>query len=155
MFRQIFTIKKRREDDAVKAERVSRLNLEQAVAALQAEVRRKSEYEQWAVTERARLYGQLQQHEAVKYNDLMQWNAQVADVKQGLLSIEERIIELEHERARKKTAHEQAVQQRQAAEREAIRFEELVRDEEREEKMEQQRYEEREMEDFRPPAELF
>ncbi|MCY4363343.1 MAG: YscO family type III secretion system apparatus protein [Gammaproteobacteria bacterium] len=154
MFKQIFTIKKRREDNAVKAERISRLNLEQAVAAVQAEVQRKSDYEQWAVTERARLFEQLQQHEAIKYNDLMQWNAQVADIKQGRIDIEERIVALEHEREQKKAAHEQAALQRQAAEREAIRFEELVREEEREERMEQERYEEREMEDFRPPAEL-
>lgn len=154
MFKQIFTIKKRREDETVKAERISRLNLEQAAAAVQAEVKRKSDYEQWAVTERERLYEQLQQHEAVKYNDLMQWNAQVADIKQGRLDIEERIVALEHERDQKKTAHEQAVQQRQAAQREAIQFEELVREEERAERTEQERYEEREMEDFRPPAEL-
>ena len=138
----------------MKAERTSRLNLEQAVAAVQAEIQRKSDYEQWAVTERERLFERLKQREAVKYNDLMQWNARVADIKQGLLSIEERIIELERERAQKKTEYEQAMKQRQAAEREAIRFAELVKDEEREEQLQQLRDEEREMEDFRLPTEL-
>ena len=35
-------------------------------------------------------------------NVLMQWNAQVADLKQGLLDIEANIMKLEQERDRKK-----------------------------------------------------
>ena len=71
-------------------------------AELRTEMQHKTDYEQWCVTERRRPFTELQRQDAVNYNDLMQWNAQVADLKQGLLDIEANIMKLEQERDRKK-----------------------------------------------------
>ena len=152
MLDQVLGIKQRREDTATRAELQSRLELEQAAAAVRAERQRKAEYETWSVEERERLYRELQEHGAVTYNELMQWNAQVADIKQGLLDIEAGIIQLEHEREQKMSAHQTALSAKQDARQQVIKFTELVDAERLEAMLAQQAYEEKELEDFRRPA---
>ena len=151
MLNQIFDIKKRREEDAVKGELKARLSLEQTAAALRTEMQRKTDYEQWCVQERQRLFDELQNQDAVNYNDLMQWNAQVADLKQGLLDIEAGIMKLEQERDRKKTEHTQARETKQNAQQQVIKFTELIREEQHEARKQQELAEDRELEDFRSP----
>ena len=154
MLKPILQLKQRREDETIKVEHRARLELEQAVAALQTGLRRKSDYERWSVSERERLYGELQQQGAVKYNDLMQWNAQVADIKQGLLDIKEQIMILEQARERKLRSYEEATKLRQVAQRQVIQFTALVNEEQGEALLLQERFEEREMEDVRRPKSL-
>ena len=149
MLEQIFNIKKRREEDAVREEHRARLSLEQAAAALRAEIQRKTDYEQWSVDERRRLYEELQRLGTVTYNDLMQWNAQVADIKQGLLDIEASIMKLEQERDRKQDEHRQAGEHKQHAQQQVIKFTELVREEQHQARRQRELAEERELEDFR------
>ena len=151
MLNQILGIKQRREDAAVKAEIQSRLELEQAASELRAEQQRKSDYETWMVEERERLYDDLQQRDAVKYDDLMHWNAQVADIKQGLLDIEARLMELERVRQEKMDAHQITISNKQHAQQQVVKFNELVEEERRVAILEQEIYEERELEDFRRP----
>ena len=151
MLDEIFQIKKRREEEAVREELKARLSLEQAAAELRTEIQRKTDYEEWSVQERARLYEQLQQQVSVKYNDLMQWNAQVADIKQGLIDMEANIMKLEQERDRKKAEHVEAGERKQHAQQQVIKFTELVREEQHEAGRQQQLMEDRELEDFRTP----
>ena len=151
MLNQIFDIKKRREEDAVKGELKARLSLEQTAAELRTEIQRKTDYEQWCVQERQRLFDELQKQDAVNYNDLMQWNAQVADLKQGLLDIEASIMKLEQERDRKKTEHTQARETKQNAQQQVIKFTELIREEQHEAQKQQELAEDRELEDFHSP----
>ena len=151
MLGQILGIKKRREDEAVRSEIQCRLELEQAASAVREEQQRKSDYEVWSVDERQRLYDELQQQDAVRYNDLMQWNAQVADIKQGLLDIEARIMTLEQERQEKMQAHQHSLSEKQNAQQQVIKFTELVDEEGRAALLQQQYLEERELEDFRRP----
>ena len=155
MLEQIFQIKKRREDEAVREELRARLSLEQAAAGLRTEIQRKTDYEQWSGQERARLYEQLQQQDSVKYNELMQWNAQVADIKQGLLDIEANIMKLEQERDRKQSEHRQAQERKHEAQQQVIKFTELIREEQHEARRQQELAEDRELEDFRTPESLF
>ncbi|MDE0285222.1 MAG: YscO family type III secretion system apparatus protein [Gammaproteobacteria bacterium] len=151
MLDQVLGIKQRREDAAARAELQSRLELEQAASAVRAERQRKADYETWSVEERQRLYRELQEHGAVTYNELMQWNAQVADIKQGLLDIEAGIIQLEEERRQKMSAHEAALSAKQDARQQVVKFTELVDAERLEAMLEQQAREEKELEDFRRP----
>ena len=155
MLEQIFQIKKRREDEAVREELRARLSLEQAAAGLRTEIQRKTDYEQWSGQERARLYEQLQQQDSVKYNELMQWNAQVADIKQGLLDIEANIMKLEQERDRKQAEHKQAGERKQHAQQQVVKFTELVEEEQHEARRRQELMEDRELEDFRRPDTSF
>ena len=155
MLDQIFDIKKRREEEAVKGELQARLSLEQTAAELRTEMQRKTDYEQWRVTERQRLFTELQRQDAVNYNDLMQWNAQVADLKQGLLDIVANIMKLEQERDRKKTEHQQARERKHDAQQQVIKFTELVREEQHEARRQQELTEDRELEDFRSPETSF
>ena len=155
MLDQIFDIKKRREEEAVKGELQARLSLEQTAAELRTEMQRKTDYEQWCVTERQRLFTELQRQDAVNYNDLMQWNAQVADLKQGLLDIEANIMKLEQERDRKQSEHRQAQERKHEAQQQVIKFTELIREEQHEARRQQELAEDRELEDFRTPESLF
>ena len=98
-----------------------------------------------------RLFDELQNQDAVNYNDLMQWNAQVADLKQGLLDIEASIMKLEQERDRKKTEHTQARETKQNAQQQVIKFTELIREEQHEARKQQELAEDRELEDFHSP----
>ena len=155
MLEQIFQIKQRREDEAVREELRARLSLEQAAAGLRTEIQRKTDYEQWSVQERARLYEQLQQQDSVKYNDLMQWNAKVADIKQGFLDIEANIMKLEQERDRKQEEYKQAGERKQHAQQQVVKFTELVDEEQHEATRRQELMEDRELEDFRRPDTSF
>jgi len=148
---QILGIKQRREDAAVRTELQSRLELEQAAGALRAEQQRKTDYERWSVGERRRLYTELQEHGAVTCNELMQWNAQVADIKQGLLDIEAGIMRLEQERQQKMDAHRSALTAKQDARQQVLKFTELVDAQRFEALLQRQAYEEKELEDFRRP----
>lgn len=149
MLDQVLGIKRRREDAAIKAELQSRLALEQAAAAVRTEQQRKADYERWSVDERQRLYRELQEHGAVTCNELMQWNAQVANIKQGLLDLENSIMQLERARREKMDAHRSARAARQEARQQVMKFSELVDAERLEALLEQQAREEQELEDFR------
>ena len=148
---QILGIKQRRADAAVRTELQSRLELEQAASALRAEQQRKQEYQDWSVGERQRLYTELQEHGAVTYNELMQWNAQVADIKQGLLDIEAGIMRLEQERQQKMDAHQAALTARHETRQQVLKFTELADAQQLEALLARQACEEKELEDFRRP----
>ena len=88
-------------------------------------------------------------------NVLMQWNAQVADLKQGLLDIEANIMKLEQERDRKQSEHQQAMERKHDTQQQVIKFTELVREEQYEARRQQEQTEDRELEDFRSPETSF
>ena len=88
-------------------------------------------------------------------NVLMQWNAQVADLKQGLLDIEANIMKLEQERDRKQSEHQQAMERKHDNQQQVIKFTELVREEQYEARRQQELTEDRELEDFRSPETSF
>ena len=88
-------------------------------------------------------------------NVLMQWNAQVADLKQGLLDIEANIMKLEQERDRKQSEHQQAMERKHDTQQQVIKFTELVREEQYEARRQQELTEDRELEDFRSPETSF
>ena len=88
-------------------------------------------------------------------NVLMQWNAQVADLKQGLLDIEANIMKLEQERDRKQSEHQQAMERKHDTQQQVIKFTELVREEQHEARRQQELTEDRELEDFRSPETSF
>ena len=85
----------------------------------------------------------------------MQWNAKVADLKQELLDFDARIMALEQERSKMTSAHQQAVKLKLSAQRQVVKFTELVYNSERMMRLQQERFEERELEDFRVQEVLF
>ena len=151
VIKEILDIKKRRENKAIQAETRARLNLHQANEALRVERERLTAYREWAKEERQRLFEELQAQGDVSQQELMQWDARVAEIKQEALAIEQKIGELETQRDNRTSEYEQAQVYRRKIWKEVIKFEELLKIEQQEARLYTEYLEEKEMEDFRRP----